>query len=398
MFSIHDLWHGPGAAIVATVEAVEGRDRERMRAAAGLVATAAIGVGALFAGPADAPATDQVSAAVWWAAYGVFVAAFSFDAELVRWRPQWATSRRLLAVELVAAAVAYLVSPGYGWTAVLFVVTAASAAYILTERGALAVVAVQSGLVVLGTALDGQSATQVGLAAAVYGSFQGFAVLVVCSERREVAARAELAAAHAELRAATALLGASTRTAERLRISRDLHDVMGHQLTALALELEVASHHRNGETTAHVNRARSITNELLRDVRHAVGELRASTTDLHSTLRELVTDLPGLTVALTVEERAPLDEAQAIAIVRCVQEVLTNTLRHADANHLTISVVVDETGVRLDTSDDGRGAAQLVPGHGLTGLRERVEQLGGEVSLQTGPGRGFAVSARVPVT
>ena len=397
MFPIHDFWHGPGAAVVATVGAVESRDRERLSAAAGLVATIAVGVGALFAGPGDAPTSDQPQATVWWAAYGLFVAAFTVDADLVRWQPRWATGRRLLATELVAAAAAWLVSPGGGWTAVLFVVTAASAAYTLTERGALAVVAAQSGLVVLGTVLDGQSATQVGTAAVVYGSFQCFAVLVVGSERREAAARAELTAAHSELRAAAALLGASTRTAERLRISRDLHDVIGHQLTALALELEVASHHSSGDATTHVNRARSIASELLRDVRAAVGSLRASTTDLDVTLRELVRDLPGLTVSVSVDERAPLDEAQALTIVRCVQEVVTNTLRHAHANHLTISVVADDTGVCLDTMDDGRGAARLVPGHGLTGLRERVEQLGGEVVLETAPGRGFALSARVPV-
>jgi signal transduction histidine kinase len=333
---------------------------------------------------------------LWWAAYGLYLAAFILDADLVWSRPQWASYRRLLAVELIAGAIAWLASPELGWTAALFVVTAASAAYVLTARGALAVVAAQSALVALGTALDGQSATQVVISTAVYGSFQGFAVMVVGSEQREVAARAELAAAHAELRAATVLLAASTRTAERLRISRDLHDVVGHQLTALALELEVASRQSDGQIATHVRRARAIAKDLLRDVREAVGELRAGTGDLERTLRELVTDLPGLTVELTVDERAPLDEASALTVVRCVQEILTNTLRHADADHLTISIVIDDAGVRLNTRDDGRGTAYLVPGNGLNGIRERIEQRGGEVALQTAAGRGFAVIARVP--
>jgi signal transduction histidine kinase len=376
---------------------VEAGGRQRLSAAAGLVATVAVGLGALVDGPTAASMTMGMPAAVWWAAYGLYLAAFTLDAEIVEGRPPWATSRRLLAIELVAAAVAWLVAPSHDWTAVLFVVTAASAASTLTERGALAVLAAQSGLIVVGNAVDGRSATQVALTAALYGSFQAFAVLIVGSERREIAARAELATAHAELRAATALLAASARTAERLRISRELHDLIGHQLTALALELEVASHHRDGDAATHVARARTITKDLLRDVRDAVGELRAGAVDLDSTLRELVTDLPGLTVALTVEEHAHVDETQALTIVRCVQEVLTNTLRHAGARHLTISVVADETGVRLDTSDDGRGATELVPGYGLTGLRERIEQLGGEVTLRTAPGHGFAVNARLPV-
>jgi signal transduction histidine kinase len=397
MFSIHDLWHGPAGDSIGSVGTVESRKEERLSAAAGLVATVGVGVAALFAGSSDPSGIRSSSVPLWWAAYGLYLAAFILDADVVRWRPRWATNGRLLAVELTAGATAWLVSPGLGWTAVLFVVTAASAAYTLSARGALAVVVAQSALVALGTALDGQSASQVVLATAVYGSFQGFAVMVVGSEQGEVAARAELGAAHADLRAATVLLAASTRTAERLRISRDLHDIIGHQLTALALELEVASHHSDGETATHVTRARSIAKDLLRDVRDAVGELRTGAEGLEPTLRELVTELPGLTVDLSVDERAPLDEASAVTLVRCVQEVLTNTLRHADADHLAISVVVDEAGVRLDARDNGHGTAELVPGNGLNGLRERVEQLGGEVALQTAAGRGFAVIARVPV-
>jgi signal transduction histidine kinase len=387
---------GRAAAPSLTSNAVESRDDVRLSAVAGLVAAIAVGVGTLFTGLGDAGAIDPVAPGSWWAAYGLFIAAFALDANVVDWRPQWATGRRLLATELVAAAVAWLIAPGLGWTAVLFVVTAASAAYSLSARGTLAVVAGQSVLVAVGAGLDGQSAADIVLATVVYGSFQCFAVLVVGSERRAVAARAELAAAHVELRAATVMLAASARTAERLRISRDLHDVVGHQLTALALELEVASH-RGDEAPTHVARARAITKDLLGDVRAAVGELRVGATDLEPTLRQLVADLPGLAVELAVDERAPLDETYALAIVRCVQEVVTNTLRHSGADHLTISVVVDESGVRLDARDDGRGAAQLAPGNGLTGLRERFEQLGGEIALQTAAGHGFAVNARVPV-
>lgn len=395
-----DFWHGSARGPVSNVEAVDSRQAERLSSAAGLAATVAVGVAALLADPAGTAGIDPWSAPLWWGSYGLYLTAFALDADLVRGRPRWATSSRLLAVELVAGAVAWLTTPGTSWTAVLFVVTAASAAYALTARGAFAVVAAQSALVALGVALDGQPAFDVGLATAVYGSFQGFAVLVVDSERREAAARTELAAAHAELRAASVVLASSARTAERLRISRDLHDVLGHQLTALTLELEVASHHAerhaDGAVAEHVTRARTIAKDLLRDVRGVVGELRSGAGDLEPTLRELVTGLPGLTVDLSVDQRAPLDEASALAIVRCVQEVLTNTLRHAGADHLTIGVVVDEDGVRLEARDDGRGTGELVPGHGLSGLRERIEHLGGEVALQTAAGQGFAVRARVP--
>lgn len=394
--STRDLWHSWSAASARTVWGVQARTEERLSAATGLTATLAVGVTVLFASLAGPSELRPSSDALWWSAYALYVAAFAIDADVVRWRPVLLTNRRLFAIQLVAGAVVWLTSPAIGWTAVLLVVTAATSAYVLSPRGVVAVVLGQSAIIALGSVLAGYGVFQVVLSTAVYGSFQVFAVMVVGSEQREVAARAELAAAHAELRAASTLLAASTRTAERLRISRDLHDVVGHQLTALALELEVASHQADGPAAEHVTRARAIAKDLLTDVREAVEDIRHVPQGLDRALRELVTDLPGLAVQLTVEERVPLEETSALTIVRCVQEVVTNTLRHADADHLTISVVVDEAGVRLDARDDGRGAADLTVGSGLTGLRERIEQLGGEVALQTAPGRGFTVAARVP--
>jgi signal transduction histidine kinase len=207
---------------------------------------------------------------------------------------------------------------------------------------------------------------------------------------------ADLAGTHAELRATSALLARSTQAAERLRISRDLHDLVGHQLTALALELEVASHDRADRV--HVERARDIAKELLRDVRAAGGELRSGPPELEPALRELVRDLPGLRVELTVDQRVPVDDELASTIIRSAQEVVTNTLRHAAASTLSLEVVANEDGVRLDAVDDGRGAVGLVPGNGLRGLCERVEGHGGEVAFHPrgSNGSGFAISARLP--
>ncbi len=376
---------------------MDSRGRERRSAVAGLVATLCVGAAVLFAGPADTLGLGPSTALWWWTAYGVYLAAFVLDAEIVRERPTPATNPRLLVVELVAGAAAWLVSAGDGLTSVLFVVTAASAAFTWTTRAALLVVVGQSALLAAGTAVDGRSASEVVVTTLVNGSFQAFAVIVVSSEQRAVAARTELAATHVELRAATAQLATSARAAERLRISRDLHDLVGHQLTALALELEIASHHGDGQASEHVARARTIAKDLLRDVREAVGELRSTTKGLEPVLRELVSGLPGLAVDLSVDQRASLDEAGAVTVVRCVQVVLTNTLRHSNADRLAIAVVVDDAEMRIDARDNGQGTDHLVLGNGLNGLRERVEQLGGDLVLQTAGGRGFAVTARMPV-
>jgi signal transduction histidine kinase len=220
-------------------------------------------------------------------------------------------------------------------------------------------------------------------------------VWAVRSEQREAAARRRLAVANAELRATTALLAESSRAGERLRIARDLHDLLGHQLTALALELEVAAHRSEPPARAHVERARGLAKELLGDVRTAVGELRAGSPDLSRALAAVVADLPHPRVHLKVDDAVEADEACTAALIRCVQEAVTNTIRHAAAENLWIDVGRSATAeIVLTARDDGRGTSVLRLGHGLTGVRERIGQLGGAVSFDTRS--GFTLCARVP--
>jgi signal transduction histidine kinase len=147
-----------------------------------------------------------------------------------------------------------------------------------------------------------------------------------------------------------------------------------------------------------VIRARGIAKDLLGDVRATVGGLRQEVNGLESALRDVIGEAPGLDVDLQVEERTPVDQADALVVVRCVQELTTNALRHAGARRLTIRVVADDDGVRLDARDDGHGARRLELGNGLAGMSERVEHRGGVVSFDPGAGRGFGVTARIPAS
>jgi len=342
--------------------------------------------------------SGQGPPAIWWAAYGVFVAAFVADSDVVWRRPAWLRHELVVAVEVVSALAVWFAGPQAGFSAVLFVVSAVSAAYDLSRSVTTAVIALQTLAVAVGIALIGESTAGVVIWTLVYAAFQSFAALVVQTGRREAEGRAALAAAHADLRAASTLLAASTRDAERLRISRDLHDVVGHQLTALTLELEVASHRVTGDGVEHVTRARTIAKDLLRDVRRTVSDLRGEAHGLESALRDVVRQAPGLEVDLEVDERAPVDQADALVVVRCVQELTTNALRHAGARRLTVRVVADEDGVVLEARDDGHGVRRLELGNGLTGMSERVEHRGGEIRFDPGAGRGFGVTARIPAS
>src|SRR6056297_6295 len=362
---------------------MDEQDLDRFGAAAGVVASAAVGVPFLLATLAA-----QGPGPWWWVAYLGHLAAFLLINRPLQRRPPWLGDRPLLAVLVVAGSVAFLLAPETSIVSVLFVVTAAAAAFVVPIRVALLVLAVQTivGAVATAWVVDSLDATiSITL---VYGAFQAFALVVVSSQQREGAARRELEAVNTELRTANALLDASSRGAERVRIARDLHDLIGHQLTALTLELEVASHHATAPSDEHVGRARSIAKQLLTSVREAVGDLRAPRLDLEATLLA-VTDLARPQVHLDVDDQLEVDDDTRIALVRCVQEIVTNTVRHAEASNLTIVLEHGANGsLRLDAAGDGVGAPAEEPGNGLTGLRERIESLGGEVRFSTAPGRG----------
>jgi signal transduction histidine kinase len=217
---------------------------------------------------------------------------------------------------------------------------------------------------------------------------------------RERAARTALAIANAELRASRELLAENSRAAERLRISRDLHDTLGHHLAALSIQLDVASRCAPEPVAQDIHEAHAITRLLLSDVRHVVGTLRRDMdADAVALIRPMCRNIGELAIHLEAPEGAlPVDAAQAEALVRCVQEVITNTLKHARARNLRIQLAAVEGGIAVRASDDGRGAAQLQAGTGLTGMRERFAQLGGEVDVTTAAGNGFAVRAFMPST
>ena len=137
---------------------------------------------------------------------------------------------------------------------------------------------------------------------------------------------------------------------------------------------------------------------MLDDIRGVVGQLRQHDgIALEPALRLLIERVPGVAVDLRIDPALRLDHIeQAETLLRCVQEAITNTLRHADARRIAIAVQRDAEGVRTEIVDDGRGRGRIAPGNGLTGMRERIEAIGGRLVLESEPGRGFAVRAWLP--
>jgi signal transduction histidine kinase len=118
--------------------------------------------------------------------------------------------------------------------------------------------------------------------------------------------------------------------------------------------------------------------------------------DLRAALKALGEGIAAPEVHCSVAGDVAAAPPAAEALFRCAQEALTNALRHAEARHVWIELRADDDGILLAVRDDGRGAARIDPGSGLRGMRERFEQLGGNVSFESNPAGGFEVRATIP--
>jgi len=237
------------------------------------------------------------------------------------------------------------------------------------------------------------------LQAFLYVGFSSFVFVTSLVARQQAEARDEQRRLNAELRATRALLAESSRLTERMRISRELHDLLGHHLTALSLNLEVAAHRSEGRARDHVRQAQSLAKLLLTDVREAVSQLREDDAlDLGGALRELAADVPGLAIELELPGELGIDDpARANVVLRCAQEAITNAVKHSGATCLRLKVGTEAGGVVVEARDDGRGSDAPRVGNGLRGMRERLEQYGGTLNVDSTPGNGFCLRAWLPL-
>ena len=222
----------------------------------------------------------------------------------------------------------------------------------------------------------------------------GVATLAMLEQR----ARLKLAASHAELQATQALLADTVRTSERLRIARELHDSIGHHLTALNLHLDLADRQLAG-ANASLRIARGLSRELLGEVRVVVGAQRDDQfIDLKQSLQTLCDGIPAPSIRLEMADDARISSAlTAHTLFRCVQEAISNVLRHADARHISIAIAHRDARVTATIRDDGRGARGRPEGNGLVGMRERLLAVGGALSTGDLPQGGFQVELSLPV-
>jgi signal transduction histidine kinase len=215
----------------------------------------------------------------------------------------------------------------------------------------------------------------------------------------------ELGEANAQLRARAGDVAELATARERNRIAREIHDGLGHYLTAAHMQLEAAQAtlaQTPDSARQSLLKAQELTREGLGDIRRSVALLRGTPglPSLFSAMERLAAECTA--AGLAAEARLagaprPLAEPVEHALYRAAQEALTNVRRHARASRLTIELAyrTDET-VHLSVEDDGVGSPQVQRGFGLLGLGERAELVGGKLAIQTAPGRGFRLEVEVP--
>ena len=221
------------------------------------------------------------------------------------------------------------------------------------------------------------------LSAALFGSFHLFAILmshqtIVADKATERAERL-----NRELMATQNLVEQAGRQQERTRIARDLHDLVGHHLTALIINLEVAKHQTDGEARKHVEQCHALSKLLLSDVREAITDIRENDQISIDALIDLWRSyIPGLTIKTDIDDNISWHDVTVMQTLSfCILEAITNSLRHAKAQELLIQIRQVEQQIHVMVSDNGKLNAPVIPGNGLKGMQERLSQIGGHLEL-----------------
>ncbi len=293
---------------------------------------------------------------------------------------------------LIAAACLRNIGP-----AVLMIIVAAQVIALWPRRIAI------FGLALVNLTLVAIWAQWVPLTSALLGllpmiGFQTFAALTVHYAVSAERARDELAVTHAQLLATQQLLEDSARSGERLRLSRELHDVAGHKLTALKLNLRLLQRDPALAEREEVKVSATLADELLADIRAVVSELRKHDgIDLATAIRTLTSQIPGTRFVVDIDpDLCVTDLTLAETLLRCAQEGITNALRHARASEIRVECRSRDGRVELSVRNDGPPLLPVAFGNGLTGMRERLSLAGGELSLRAREGGGAELLAAVP--
>ncbi|MEA5514829.1 sensor histidine kinase [Nodularia sp. UHCC 0506] len=244
--------------------------------------------------------------------------------------------------------------------------------------------------------------------ALIFGLSLIFILLLMNTVISERQSREKLAIANEKLRQYALKIENQATLEERNRIAREIHDSLGHSLTALNLQLETAlklwqSHPAKAQT--FLARAKELGSKSLNDVRHSVSTMRQNPLQdqtLEQAIAILLQDfqrINGISTLCLIHLEYSLASDVIISIYRIIQETLTNISKYAEASEVKLEITTTKGSFRLTIQDNGKGfdIMQNTTGFGLQSMRDRTLALGGEFQINSHPGSGCQIIVDIPL-
>jgi signal transduction histidine kinase len=233
-------------------------------------------------------------------------------------------------------------------------------------------------------------------------------VVLISTLLRERKTQEELASAHRQLQQFAQQVEDLAAVQERNRIAREIHDALGHSLTALNVQLQTAVKlwkHDPDQAQPFLDQAQRLGVNVMQEVRHSVNALREdarNNTPLEVAITSLVEDFRqgiGIPVTTEIDLRSPLPASTVKALYRIVQEALTNICKHSQATAVEIQVSTTTNHLCLSIRDNGRGfpPERQTAGFGLQSMRQRTIALSGRFYIDSAPGLGCQITVELPL-
>jgi signal transduction histidine kinase len=301
---------------------------------------------------------------------------------------QYWVERSLLITEALVA-LAMLLSGNSSVMPILFVIWAAQLPKSFPRYTGWALLACVNALIVAEAVLLQQGAEPL-VTALVFLGFQCFAASSSLARIRAREAKKALEVTNLQLKSAQSLLAQQGKNQERLRIARDLHDGIGHKLTALSLKLEHARHTVDVPVQPLISEFKMEVADTLQQLRETVLQIRSSQRLSLAEVVKAVQDILPSSVTLTWPEDLGVEDINlAEQLAFCIQEGISNALRHGQATR--IDITQRRTGApEIVVIDNGHGGSAQAASNGLTGMNERLAAFGGSATLsKNASGRGM---------
>jgi signal transduction histidine kinase len=217
---------------------------------------------------------------------------------------------------------------------------------------------------------------------------------------------AELQNAYKRLEEYSATIEELTLLRERNRISRELHDSVGHTLSTLIIQLQALPHiipKDPDKSIKMVNKLVDFSKKGMENVRRAVKDLKPTNFDDYQgifAIKELIHNYEKLSPIkinyITFNYEINLNADESFIIYRIIQEALNNASKYSQASNIILSLQGNETNTRLYIKDDGKGTDSLTLGFGLNNMKDRVEKIGGSIQFNSSINNGFEIIADLP--